>query len=509
MKRFDKGYIYVSLLTDFICSLFFGFFAFEEIFLGEDTDLAKITSALPFFAAIVAVIYLGFILYRVLYYRASGYELTEKEIRCKRGVFFRKRSLIEYRKIHAINKKQNLLHRLFGIALLTVDSGSANTSHQAEVVIIEKNETVDALLAELNALKEGGDRSATELEAKKEILLSEQDSLYRFTSKKKLLYSLINVASTACVVALLGILVIALLGASKLILQSAFLGTWGQYLLFAALILLGAMLLFSLFSLIGSALYSFVAYYGFTVTRQNDRLEISYGLLDKHTNTFRYDRIKAVKISQGIVQRLLGFATVRLEVIGYTVGDGDTKNAAGIGVLVPFCRYDEIPGILERVLPDYVPDKKQTAAVSFFPFVSWLLLFYGVILGVLTAGAIPCAVILGASLAEISAIELALLVLALFWLAFIMGNAVLAYRNNGVACNGKRITVYSGGFVRRITVFTSKSLTAVEDVTTPLRKKNGIASVVMHLKTNAGSNEIKVHIQKDTLSEELEKLLTL
>ena len=28
-----------------------------------------------------------------------------------------------------------------------------------------------------------------------------------------------------------------------------------------------------------------------------------------------------------------------------------------------------------------------------------------------------------------------------------------------------------------------------------------------HLKTNAESNEVKVHIQKDTLAEELEKLL--
>ena len=31
----------------------------------------------------------------------------------------------------------------------------------------------------------------------------------------------------------------------------------------------------------------------------------------------------------------------------------------------------------------------------------------------------------------------------------------------------------------------------------------------MHLKTNALSNEIKVHMQKDKLSEEIEQLLTL
>ena len=55
----------------------------------------------------------------------------------------------------------------------------------------------------------------------------------------------------------------------------------------------------------------------------------------------------------------------------------------------------------------------------------------------------------------------------------------------------------------------AKNLSAAENVTTPLRQKAGITSLVMHLKTNALSNEVKVHIQDSLLSEELEKLLRL
>ena len=55
----------------------------------------------------------------------------------------------------------------------------------------------------------------------------------------------------------------------------------------------------------------------------------------------------------------------------------------------------------------------------------------------------------------------------------------------------------------------SKNLIAAENVTTPLRKKAGITSLVMHLKTNAMSNEIKVHMQEDRLTQEIEQLLTL
>ena len=58
-------------------------------------------------------------------------------------------------------------------------------------------------------------------------------------------------------------------------------------------------------------------------------------------------------------------------------------------------------------------------------------------------------------------------------------------------------------------MFLAKHLIAVADVTTPLRKKRGITSLVLHLKTNAMSNEIKVHMQQDALTEELTQLLVL
>lgn len=153
MKRFDKGYIYSNLILDLLSSAVISFAFFIEFFSEEDASVKDIAAVIPFFIVAFIVIYLCFAIYRILYYRTSGYELTETEIKCKRGVFFRKHSVLDFKKVHAINKKQNLVHRIFGIAFLTVDSGSANTSHQAEIIIIEKASVVDALLNELNSLK--------------------------------------------------------------------------------------------------------------------------------------------------------------------------------------------------------------------------------------------------------------------------------------------------------------------------------------------------------------------
>ena len=507
MKRFDKGYIYYSLLSDFFGSFLVMFILLKDIFLDEEAQEKDIVAAIPIFVIAFAVIYLCFVVYRIVYYRTSGYELTEKEIKCNRGVLFRKRSVLDYKKMHAINKKQNIFHKIFGIAVLTVDSGSANTAHQAEITIIEKEKTVDALLRELNAAKDGGRRNDADAAAEEELLLSDKDSLYSFTSKKKMLYTLINIASTAFFTVLIAILAITVLGVCKLALQLDFLGTWGQYLLYALLITVGAMLLFSLFSFIGCMIVSFVRYHNFNITKRDSNIQISYGLLERHTNTFSYDRIKAVKISQGLVQRMLGFATIKLEVIGYTADD--ENNSAELGVLVPFCKYEEIGEILNRILPEFIPEQKQTRSVSFFPFVSWFLLIFGIVTGITLMSTVAIMLVLKASSTAVLAVAMAILCAGLVAVSIKFAGAALGYQINGVAVNNRKITVYSGAFTRNVTVFMAKNLIAVESVTTPLRKKAGIASLVMHLKTNATSNEVKVHIQKDSLSDELEKLLIM
>ena len=509
MKKFDKGYIYSSLLSDLFSSLVVVFIFLKDFFLDESTKVEDKIAVIPFFVIGFAVVYLCFVVYRILYYKTSGYELTENEIKCNRGVLFRKRSVLDYRKVHAINKKQNLFHRIFGIAVLTVDSGSTNTSHQAEITIIEKDKIVDALLNELNALKEGGTRNAESTQPKDELLLSDKDSLYRFTTGKKMLYTLINIASTAFFTVLFGLLAIIVIGICKLMLQQNFLGTWGQYFLYAFLITIGAMLLFSMFSLIGCLIHSFVGYYKFKIIKRGNDIQISYGLLEKHINIFSYDRIKAVKITQGLVQRMLGFAAIRLEVIGYTNNTGDDNKNADLGVLVPFCKYEEVGEILSKVLPDYVPDEKQTKSASYFPFVSWFLLVLGIVLGVTLILAIADMMIFNVPAVAIFAVSLAIIVVGFVILVIKVISAILSYQTNALAINNGKITAYYGGFTKNVTVFSSKNLIAAENITTPLRKKAGISSLVMHLKTNALSNEIKVHIQKDTLSDDVEKLLIL
>ncbi len=506
MKRFDKGYIYANILSDLFVSLALTLFFLKDLFIDETAQTEDVLTALPYLAIGFAVIYLFLIAYHVLYYKNSGYEVTDTQIRCNRGVFFKKRSVLEHTKVHAINKRQNILYRIFGIAVLTIDSGSTNTAHQAEITIVEKTATVDRLMNALNRLKEG-DTPCETVPAEQEVLLSDTDTLYRFTSKRKMLYTFFNIISTAFGTVLLGVAALLVIGICRLALQQNLLGTWGEFLLITVLMTVGFTLVASFFSFVGCIVSSFVGYYKFTITRQNNDIQIAYGLLEQHTNTFSYDRIKAVKISQDLMKRILGFATIKLEVIGYTNENGQDKT--DLGVLVPFCKYDEVGQILAKVLPDFVPDIKETQSVSYFPFISWFSLIFGVVVGLLLLQTRTFLSVFGAAAPVVRTVSLVMLAAgAVVWIGKAL-SAALSYRTNGLAINENKITAYYGGFTRHVTVFMSRNLVAVEDVTTPLRKKKGITSLIMHLKTNALSNEITVHIQTDALSKEMESRLTL
>ena len=509
MKRFDKKYIYSSLLTDLFSSIVLVFIFFNNFIFNKESRTENVVENIPFYIIGYIVLYLCFIVYRILYYLTSGYELTDSEIKCKRGVLFRKNSVLDYKKVHAINKKQNIIQRLFGIAVLTVDSGSASISYRAEITIIEKSAVVDSLIDKLNLLKENGAlNNVSELKTE-EVLLSDKDSLYHFASSKKMLYALINIASTAFFTAVFAVFAMICVSICKAMLQVDFLGTWGQYFRYVISIMLGAILLFSIGAFIESIIHSFVGYYDFTITKRDNNIQITYGLFRKHTNTFSYDRIKALKISQGLVQRILGFASIRLEVIGYTesIGAGDTKS--GFGVLIPFCKYDEIDQILCKVLPNYVPIEKQTKSVAIFPFMSWPLLIFGIIAGIFLMVVIAVMTLLHIPSTTLYTVVFAIVGVSVIGILIKLASAVLAYHTNGIAVENDKLTVYSGGLRKNITVFMTKHLVAVESVTTPFRKKHGIASLILHLKTNEFSNKIKVHIQKDTLTDELEKMLTL
>ena len=63
MKKFDKGYVYSSLLSDLFGSLVVAFIFLKDFFLSEESNPEDIIAATPVFIIAFLVIYIFLIIY--------------------------------------------------------------------------------------------------------------------------------------------------------------------------------------------------------------------------------------------------------------------------------------------------------------------------------------------------------------------------------------------------------------------------------------------------------------
>lgn len=490
------------MIADISHAIVFALIFLDMIFIEDEMGevIGLNHSLIPVYIAIVAGVYLISILYHVLYVKFSGYELAENEIRLKRGVLFRKSSILEYKKINAINKRQNIIQMLFGVAVITVDSGSANTAQKAEIVIIERSDVANSLMNELSRLKNG---EAIERSCEKTEPSTIPESLYKFTSGRKVLYAVVNIFTSLFIILCLAVAGFFFYSLASY-LQIVEIGIMFRYIMTVLTVSVLIILTVSLITFVTSLLYSFISYYDFKVLRRGDNVEISYGLLVRHENSFNYSKIKGVKISQGIIKRIFGFATINLEVIGYTQDSSEKESGGGIGVLVPFCKMKEVEDILSAVLPSYVPSERSGGAKAYFPLVSWFSLGLAIANAILAALVFPIMAHFEVPGSIKSGVLLLIILLdAIIYVPYLI-NAILKYKGTSVSLNDGRLTVYKDGFYRVITVFNAKNLIAVESVSTPLQRKAGINSYVLHIKTNSETNEIKLAVQDSAVASILE-----
>ncbi len=505
MKKFDAGYVKYSLVGSLVSS---AVILAMLISWSDESEwlLANIATAWPFLVSAYAVIYAVQVAYAWLYVKTSGYELTDAELRCKRGVLFRKSSVLAYGNVHAVNKKQGLIQRLFGIAVLTVDSGSTGNAFSAEITIIERDTVVDAMMREIKRRQEGlppetGD-AATEVGA-------EPENLYRFTSKLKVMYSVMTVCASVLFLAVLVVLAVIGVAIAQAALRN--IGNTVEDLLVGTLFLSGiALLLLVIVSFIGGVVSSFVAYHDFRVHKTDSDIEISYGLFVRHTNHFHIRRIRAVKLHEGPIKRLFGYVSAGLEVIGYGAesnGSDNQNNNAAPGLLLPLCTAKALDETLQAIVPEYVPDTVSERAKSYFAFILWPML--GTTVGFAGVGATALAVLLACGVPSgVSGVIALILAAALFTVyGCIAVCGALQYAQAGLAIGDGKLTLRNGVFVRHRTVIQARDVVAIENITTPCREKRGIYSYKIHFFTNALTNTVQVHGVDAALAEQLEALM--
>ncbi len=114
------------------------------------------------------------------------------------------------------------------------------------------------------------------------------------------------------------------------------------------LIVLGLIVLAWALSTLGSV----VAFGGFTITRDDDRLRIRRGLIQRREATVPVHRVRAVRVVEGIFRRPFGLASIAVEVTGYA------EEPSAARTLFPLVRLRDVPAFLEEILPELADDPR-------------------------------------------------------------------------------------------------------------------------------------------------------
>jgi putative membrane protein len=99
-----------------------------------------------------------------------------------------------------------------------------------------------------------------------------------------------------------------------------------------------------------SVLGSVVAFAGFTVGREGDRLRIRRGLIARREATVPVERVRAVAVVEGVLRLPFRLAALRMDVIGHA------KEPAAAQTLFPLLRRDEVRPFLDALLPELADD---------------------------------------------------------------------------------------------------------------------------------------------------------
>jgi putative membrane protein len=260
-------------------------------------------------------------------WQSTRYWVADRALYFRSGVFSPDTQVVPIGRIAAVDEVQGPVQRLFGVVALDIQTAGGGPGGEIRLTAISPGDAA-ALRAALGhpAAPAGAEPEVVEWR------LSRRDLVLAAVTGPQIGI----LAPAAGVVAALGQQLFGQDEAGQVLRHLP--GTVHAWVLLVLAVAAVALLL----SLAGAV----VAFAGFVVRREPERLRLQRGLLQRRAATVGAGRVHAVRIVEGALRQPLGLCSVRLEVAGYAA----ERSAAR--TLVPLCRRDEVGAVLARLVPE-------------------------------------------------------------------------------------------------------------------------------------------------------------
>lgn len=413
----------------------------------------------------IAVAVVGFsALASLVRYLRFSWRVEDDALVIDQGLLQRQRRVIPLERIQSVDLSRGIRHRLFGVAELRVEAigGTSTEGHLDALDLEQANELRRTLLrerarvADTTARPDEGHPPALDAEHRRPP--PSQPVLTRLGAGRLVAAGMTG-GRVGVVAALLGFLQQVFADQLDEWLQRApqVLDTRG-FVAVAVIAIVGAFVL--------SIAATVVAYWGFTLTREDASLRIRRGLLEQRLETLPLRRIQAIRVEENLVRRPLGLASVKVDIAGRAGNEGrDT------GLLLPLGRRADAFALVERVLED--PGLADVAPAP-MPLRARTRRIVRAVVAVAaaTAGAVALA-------GPGGLVALALLVPAL-------PASVAAYRALGHAEPEGFVVARAGVLVRRTAFVAHDRLQSLALTATPLQRWRGLATLHLQIARSPG-----------------------
>lgn len=297
-------------------------------------------------------------------YFTFRYRYEPHEMVIRTGLVFRNERHIPYARIQNLDGVQNVVHRLFGVVTVRVQTGGGQEPEATMSVLPLAAFEEMRRLVFVGKEAVGKEAAGKEEAGQEEIEAPDAGrTLLHLPPRDLLLHGFIENRGMVIIAAVFGL--VWEMGLSNRVwsrlpgdkesgrglvraLYEAVTGGGGLPLGRIALTLAafaGVLLLVRVVSM-GWAL---VRLYGFRLTLTGEDLRTELGLLTRVTATIPLRRIQTLTIREGPLHRLFGRASVKVDTAGAD-GGGEDK-ATQREWLAPILRRDELPGLVREVLP--------------------------------------------------------------------------------------------------------------------------------------------------------------
>ena len=270
-------------------------------------------------------------------YQSTSYYIGPEAIHHLTGAISKKVTDVRLDRIEAIDIHQGPLQRLFNVYAVDVQTGAGTKGGEISLPALTP-EAVEELRA-ARPLAVHTDAPAED---------SPERPTRRLAGRE--------LAIAALTAGQLGIVVPVLAGASQVVQQLFSDKRQGEEAVRAlphstmviVLAVVGIVLLAWLLSTLGAV----VAFGGFTVTRDGDRLRIRRGVVERTEATVPVGRVRAVRVVEGVFRRPFGLAALTVEITGYA------DEAAAARTLFPLVRLRDVDAFLQEFLPELADDPR-------------------------------------------------------------------------------------------------------------------------------------------------------